>query len=81
MVRARVGLDFRVTREFAISPVLGGDASLFLTRSGPATSGFENISSPRVNFFLFAGLESRFDLGGSRGQYTPYAGAPDATTL
>ena len=63
LVRAQVGVDFRMSRGVAIAPVIGGDASLFLTRDGPGFSGFTNINDPRVNVFLFGGLQARFDVG------------------
>jgi hypothetical protein len=67
MVRLQGGVDFRLTPTVAVAPVVGGDASIFLGRDGPGTSGFENISSPKVNFFLFGGLQARFDTMTGRG--------------
>jgi hypothetical protein len=58
----QVGLDYRLDRAVAISPVIGADLTTFLTQSTPATNGFENISSPNVNTFLFAGVQGRFDI-------------------
>lgn len=66
LVKFNVGLDFRITRDFALAPMLGSDVTLFLTKEGPRTNGFSNISDPPVNFFLFFGLQMRLNVGGSR---------------
>jgi hypothetical protein len=65
LARLQIGVDFRASPGVAIAPVVGADASMFLTQSGPAQRGFENVGDPRVNFFLFGGLQARFDVGGT----------------
>ncbi len=75
IARLQVGLDFRLTPGVAVAPVVGGDASMFLTADREGTDGFANIESPRVNVFLFGGLQARFDIGEAKGS-TPYASAP-----
>jgi hypothetical protein len=60
MAKVNIALDFRLTRTIAVAPVLGGDATLFLTKSGPTTNGFDNFT--KVNYFLFGGLQGRFDI-------------------
>jgi hypothetical protein len=65
LARLQIGLDFRASPGVAISPVVGGDASMFFSQSGPAQTGFENVGSPKVNFFVFGGLQARFDMGGT----------------
>jgi len=77
--RAQLGVDFRLTRGVAIAPVIGGDASIFLTRSAPGTDGFTNIGDPRVNIFLFGGLQARFDMGAT-GEGGSYARTPAGPT-
>jgi len=62
LARVNLGLDLRMTRGVAISPVIGGDMSLFVTQDGPG-QGFSNIDNPKLNFFLFGGLQARFDVG------------------
>jgi hypothetical protein len=60
--KLQVGLDYRLDRAIAISPVVGADLSTFFTQSTPESSGFHNLASPQVNTFFFAGLMGRFDL-------------------
>jgi outer membrane protein W len=63
--KAEVGLDVRASEGVAISPVLGVDLNLFPWRAGggpwtapPSPSG--------LNTFVFAGIQGRFDVGGTR---------------
>jgi hypothetical protein len=77
LARVQIGLDFRASPGVAIAPVFGGDASMFLSQSGPGQVGFANVGSPRVNFFLFGGLQARFDVGGSKSS-SAYAGSSSA---
>jgi hypothetical protein len=62
LAKLQAGLDYRVTRDIAISPVIGADLSMFLSESTPFASGFSNITDPKVNTFLFGGLQGRFDI-------------------
>jgi hypothetical protein len=62
LAKLQVGVDYRVSRAIAISPVLGADMSLFVTESTPASNGFHNIANPNVNAFISAGLLGRFDI-------------------
>jgi len=62
LAKLQVGLDYRLDRAIAISPVVGADISTFFTQSTPESSGFHNLASPQVNTFFFAGLMGRFDL-------------------
>jgi outer membrane protein OmpA-like peptidoglycan-associated protein len=64
LAKAQIGLDVRVSPDVAIAPVVGADLNLFLWQSG-ATSDV-SINNPRVNTFVFAGLQGRFDMGGDR---------------
>jgi hypothetical protein len=65
IVRARAGLDFRVSPYIALGPVAGADTSLFLSEKFPGDEGFHSVSGERLNFFFFAGLQTRLDLGGT----------------
>jgi hypothetical protein len=60
--RLQIGVDYRIDQAVAISPVIGADLATFFTQSTPTSSGYQNISSPTVNTFLFAGLQGRFDI-------------------
>jgi hypothetical protein len=62
LAKLQVGADYRITRAVAISPVVGAGLSMFLTESTPASNGFQNISSPNVNTFVFGGVLGRFDV-------------------
>jgi outer membrane protein OmpA-like peptidoglycan-associated protein len=62
LAKAQLGLDVRVSEDVAIAPVVGADLNLFLWQSG-ATNNVV-IQDPRVNTFVFAGLQGRFDMGG-----------------
>jgi hypothetical protein len=62
LAKLQVGVDYRLDRQIAISPVVGVDLSSFFTQSTPETDSFHPISKPNVNTFLFAGLQGRFDI-------------------
>jgi hypothetical protein len=63
LARVSLGVDFRISRDVAIAPVIAGDANMFLWQNpeGDATAS-TTIANPRVNMFLSAGLQGRFDL-------------------
>jgi hypothetical protein len=60
--KVEVGLDLRPSDSVAISPMIGVDVNLFPWRAGP------QIASPTsgLSTFVFAGLQGRFDVGGTR---------------
>jgi outer membrane protein W len=62
LAKLQVGVDYRIDRSIAVSPVIGADMSTFLTESTLATSGYHNVQSPKVDTFVFAGLQGRFDV-------------------
>jgi hypothetical protein len=62
LAKLQVGLDYRATRAIALSPVIGADLSMFLSESTPLASGYSNITDPKVNTFLFGGVQARFDI-------------------
>jgi len=62
LAKLQVGVDYRVAHTIAISPVVGADLSMFLTESNPSATGYSNITDPKVNTFVFAGLMGRFDI-------------------
>ena len=62
LAKLQLGVDYRVARAVAVSPVIGADLSMFLSESTPASQSFSNITDPKVNTFVFAGLMGRFDI-------------------
>ncbi len=63
--RVEVGVDVRPNDSVAISPVIGADLNLFAWRT---SGGVEAVApmSRTLSTFIFAGVEGRFDLGGTR---------------
>jgi hypothetical protein len=66
LVRLQLGVDYRISRDIAIAPVIGGSLSMFVSQDAPMTTDFTEIQDKKVNFTGFAGLSGRFDLGGTR---------------
>jgi hypothetical protein len=62
IAKLQVGVDYRVDKYVAVGPVVGADITTFFTQSTPQTGSFQNIDSPKVDTFLFAGLQGRFDI-------------------
>jgi hypothetical protein len=62
LAKLQLGVDYRVARAVAVSPVIGADLSMFLSESTPVSQSFSNITDPKVNTFVFAGLMGRFDI-------------------
>jgi hypothetical protein len=66
LARLQIGADYRVSKDVAIAPVIGGSLSMFVSQDSPMTDSFTEIHDKKVNLTGFAGLSGRFDLGGSR---------------
>jgi hypothetical protein len=66
LARLQVGVDYRLSKDIAIAPVIGGSLSTFVSQDSPMTTDYTEISDKKVNFTGFAGLSGRFDLGGTR---------------
>ena len=66
IARVQVGLDYKVSPEIAIGPVIGASVSTFFTQDSPATGGYTNIHDPQANWLFFAGLQARFDVFGQK---------------
>lgn len=65
---ARIGavFDVRMSDSVALGPSIGGGLDVFLLeRTGGARAARE-VRGSRVNSFVFAGIEGRFDIGGHR---------------
>jgi peptidoglycan-associated lipoprotein len=57
MARLLVGMDIRMTQEFAMGPFIGADLTEFLSQN------VGGIGNPGVSTFVHAGLMGRFDIG------------------
>jgi len=66
LARLQVGADYRVSKDVAIAPVIGGGLAMFVSQDSPMTNDYTEIQTKKVNFTGFAGLSGRFDLGGRR---------------
>lgn len=66
LARLQVGVDYRVTPDVAIAPIIGGSLDMFVSQDSPMTSDYTEIQTKKVNFTGFAGIAGRFDLGGKR---------------
>jgi outer membrane protein OmpA-like peptidoglycan-associated protein len=66
LARASVGVDIRMTEDIAVAPVIGADLTLPLWQDVHNGTSNQSISDPRVSTFIFAGIQGRFDLAGTR---------------
>jgi hypothetical protein len=66
LARLQLGIDYRITRDVAIAPVIGGSLDMFLQESSPMTSGYTDLQTKKANFTGFAGVAGRFDVAGGR---------------
>jgi hypothetical protein len=66
LAKVDLGLDFRTDENIAIGPLVGVDVSHFYWRNPSGAAGDEEIVGKRFVPFVYAGIEGRFDLGGSR---------------
>ncbi len=66
IARVQLGLDYRLSPEVAIGPVVGASVNTFFTEDSPATSGFTDIHDPHASWLFFAGLQARFDAFGHK---------------
>jgi hypothetical protein len=64
VVRLQLGIDYRFTRWFAIAPVVGASASLFLREGAEMAAELTKIRDNRLNLYGFTGVLGRFDIGG-----------------
>lgn len=64
-LRLAAGFDMRATPDFAIGPLVGADLDAYFWQwsSGPGNS---SIADPRLSTYVYAGLQGRFDIGGTR---------------
>ncbi len=76
LVAARLGYDVRVVPDVAIGPVIGADLDLFVWSDGSGAAGA--MSAAQTAVFAYAGLQGRFDVGGTRSSPREAEGPPIA---
>lgn len=85
LAKALVGVDFRVSEDVALGPVVGADLNLFVWENGSPDVNDDDIDNPRPSTFLFAGVAGKFDIGGDRvtrnGRVTTAVATPAAGPL
>ncbi|WP_437275463.1 hypothetical protein WME90_30000 [Sorangium sp. So ce375] len=64
--RLQAVIDVRMSESVALGPTIGGGLNLFLWENPEGSIRGWEVPGRRVNSFVFAGLEGRFDLGGQR---------------
>jgi hypothetical protein len=62
LARIGVGVDYRITPTFAISPMVTATATRYLQTDTEMTSGFEDIDDKQISWTFGAGLLGRFNL-------------------
>jgi hypothetical protein len=66
-ITGKIGYDFRATRDIAIAPVIGADLQTFIWENSTT------LVTTQLGTFLYAGLQGRFDAGGTTPSTTPIA--------
>jgi len=66
LARLQVGVDYRVSEDVSIAPVIGGSLAMFVSEDSPMTASYDEIQNKEVHLVGFAGLSGRFDFGGTR---------------
>jgi outer membrane protein W len=66
LARLQLGVDYRLSEDVSIAPVVGGSLGMFVSQDSPMTADATEITDKKVNFTGFAGIAGRFDLGGHR---------------
>ena len=64
LVRVQLGIDYRLSSWFAVSPVIAVSLSTFLVENAVLPDVFTAIMDKKLNLYGFAGCLGRFDLGG-----------------
>jgi hypothetical protein len=62
LARLQVGVDYRITPEVAIAPVVGGSLGMFISQDSPMTADYTELDNKEVNFTGFAGIAGTFDI-------------------
>jgi len=71
IARADIGADFRTSEDVAIGPTVGVSLDEYVWRNPEGPIGDQEISGKRVVPYVYAGVEARFDVGGSRRRRIP----------
>jgi hypothetical protein len=82
VLRTDFVLDFRLTEDFALGPMLSADINVLPWDLDTTTGTNTAIDEPRVSTFFFAGVAGRHDLLGARvakGQREPAAATSTAS--
>lgn len=66
LARLNAALDIRVSDDVALGPMVGADLNLFVWRNPEGSVGNQEIDDKSVNTFIYAGVQGRFDVGGTR---------------
>jgi len=66
LAKLDLGLDLRTNENVAIGPTVGVDLSYYVWRNPTGAVGDVEIENRRFVPYVYAGLEGRFDIGGSR---------------
>jgi len=64
LLRVQLGVDYRISPSFAITPVVGASASTFLVEDGPLSDGLTRVRDNQLDVYGFTGVLGRFDIGG-----------------
>jgi len=65
LIGANVGLDWRVSPDVALGPQVGADLDMYLWQDVQGI-GSSAIGEVRASTYIYAGLQGRFDMGGTR---------------
>lgn len=63
--KVQVGVDLRPSESVSVSPVIGADLNLFAWHFGGGAMAAPPLGTS-LNAFVFAGVQGRFDVGGTR---------------
>ncbi|MGK3991965.1 hypothetical protein [Sorangium sp. So ce1024] len=64
--RLQAVIDVRMSESVALGPTIGGGLNVFLWENTEGSIRAREVPGRRVNSFVFAGLEGRFDMAGQR---------------
>jgi len=79
--KLQLGLDVRASKDIAVGPFVGADINMFTWNNLEGPAGNVAVQARRVSSFFYAGVQGRFDLGGTRevARETTYALTPVRT--